>query len=172
MSATTAIVITILCVILFVALMIVVSSKKRSLTARILSIIGAVFSMIIMFSALFMAFPPQEESTDSTVSDVTESTEEDTTYVSSDAEIILMQIAEDVAARIAQNPSTVDFSTLEWGFSRDGRIYAVQGTFSCSNLMGVSETHVLQVWCEASEDYSKIQPYRVVLDGNDLKVNN
>lgn len=87
------------------------------------------------------------------------------TYVSSSAETILMKIAEDVAAQIAQNPSTVKFSTLEWGFSREGLVYAVQGTFSCSNLMGVSEKHTLQVWCESSEDYSKIQPYKVVMDG-------
>lgn len=93
-----------------------------------------------------------------------EPTEEDLTYVSSDAEIILINIAEDVAVQIAQNPSTVDFSTLEWGFARDEYIYAVQGTFTCSNLMGVSETHVLQVWCKASEDYAKIQPYKVILD--------
>lgn len=86
------------------------------------------------------------------------------TYVSPDAEIILMQIAEDMAAQIAQNPSTVKFSTLEWGFSREDLIYAVQGTFSCSNLMGVSEKHILQVWCESSEDFSTIKPYKVVMD--------
>lgn len=86
------------------------------------------------------------------------------TSVSSEAEVILMQIAEDVAVQIAQNPSTIKFSTFEWGFAREGLTYAVQGTFSCSNLMGVSETHVLQVWCESSEDYSRIQPYKVVMD--------
>lgn len=94
------------------------------------------------------------------------------TEVSADAEVILMQIAEDTAAQIAQNPSTVSFSTFEWGFAREGDTYAVQGTFSCSNAYGVSENHVLQVWCETNEDQSKITPYRVVLDGSDLKVNN
>lgn len=86
--------------------------------------------------------------------------------VSYGAELVLMQIAEDVAKQVAQNPGTVDFKNLYWGFAREGRIYAVQGTFECSNLLGVTEEHDIQVWCEASEDYSKIQPYAVYLDGN------
>lgn len=90
------------------------------------------------------------------------------TGVSYEAELVLMRIAEDIAKQIAQNPGTVDFKTLYWGFSREGTTYAVQGTFECSNLLGVTEEHDIQVWCEASDDYSKIQPYAVYLDGEQI----
>lgn len=90
------------------------------------------------------------------------------TDVSDEAEIVLMQIAEDVAKQITQNPSTVDFKDWYWGFAREGTTYAVQGTFECSNLLGVTEEHDIQVWCEASSDYSKIQPYAVYLDGKQI----
>ncbi|NLX94358.1 MAG: SH3 domain-containing protein [Clostridiales bacterium] len=89
--------------------------------------------------------------------------------VSTEAEIILMQIAEDVAIQIAKNPSTVKFKTLYWGFWRDGSTYAVEGTFTCSNLMGVKEENVLRIVCEASADYKKIQPYEVWLNGKQIK---
>jgi len=86
--------------------------------------------------------------------------------VSSEAETILMMIAEDVAVQIAQNPSTVEFSTFEWAFAHEGDTYKVQGTFSCSNLYGVSESHVLQVWCDETD--TGIAAKRVFLDGTEL----
>ena len=98
---------------------------------------------------------------------ITQETEDDT-YVSDEAEIVLMQIAKDLAEQIAQNPGTVKFKDLYWGFAREETTYAVQGTFECSNLLGVTEEHDIQVWCEASEDYSKIQPYAVYLDGEQI----
>lgn len=90
------------------------------------------------------------------------------TEVSYEAELVLMQITEDMAKQVAQNPGTVEFKTLCWGFAREGTNYAVQGTFECSNLLGVTEEHDIQVWCEASSDYSKIQPYAVYLDGEQI----
>ena len=90
------------------------------------------------------------------------------TEIPYEAEIILMQIAEDIAKQIAQNPGTVDFKSLYWGFAREGTTYAVQGTFECANLLGVTEEHDIQVWCKASDDYSKIQPYAVYLDGEQI----
>lgn len=90
------------------------------------------------------------------------------TEITDEAELALMNIAKDMAKQIAKNPGTVEFKDWYWGFSREGRTYAVQGTFECSNLMGVSEEHDIQVWCEASEDYSKIQPYAVYLDGEQI----
>ena len=95
----------------------------------------------------------------------TDVNELDGSDVSGDAEIILMQIAEDIAKQVAKNPSTVKFKTLYWGFWRNERIYAVEGTFICSNLMGAQEENVLRVVCEASEDYKKIVPYEVSLNG-------
>ena len=88
--------------------------------------------------------------------------------VSYEAELILMQIAEDMAKQVAKNPGTVEFKDWYWGFAREGTNYAVQGTFECSNLLGVSEEHDIQVWCEASTDYSKIKPYAVYLDGEKI----
>ncbi len=88
--------------------------------------------------------------------------------VSSEAELILMTIAEDIAKQVAQNPETVKFKTFYWGFARTGHIYAVQGTFECSNLMGVTEAHDIQVWCKANQDYSKIQAYSAYLDGEKI----
>ena len=85
--------------------------------------------------------------------------------VTHDEEITLRMIAEDIAKQIAQNPQTVNFKTLYWGFAKNGDTYAVQGTFECSNLMGVKEEHDLQVWCTASRDRTKIQPPLVFLDG-------
>ena len=113
---------------------------------------------------------PNDVQNNETVEIETEETETevDDTHVSYEAEIVLMQIAEDIAKQIAQNPGTVEFKTMYWGFAREGTTYAVQGTFECSNLLGVTEEHDLQVWCEASEDYSSIQPYEVYLDGEKI----
>lgn len=94
----------------------------------------------------------------------TSSTGNETT-VSYEQEIILMMIAEDVAKQIAQNPSTVRFKTMYWGFEREGHSFWVQGTFECSNLLGVKENHTIQVLCIANSNYSKIQPEQVYLDG-------
>lgn len=91
------------------------------------------------------------------------------TDVSSDAEIRLMMMAEDVAKQIANYPATVDFKTLCWGFWRNDRVYAVQGTFTCTNAFGVKEEHVLKLICETSEDNSSISTKEVYLDGNLIK---
>ena len=87
------------------------------------------------------------------------------TDVSSDAEISLMMMAENVAKQIANYPATVDFKTFEWGFWRNDRVYAVQGTFTCTNAFGVEEEHVLRLVCETSEDNSSISAKEVYLDG-------
>lgn len=86
--------------------------------------------------------------------------------VSDGAQIVLRMIAEDMAKKIAQNPSTVKMSLFSAGYAKNGHLYAVQQEFSCSNLMGVSETHIVKVVCESNEDESKIQPFEVWLDGN------
>lgn len=91
------------------------------------------------------------------------------TNVSSEAEVILMMMAEDVAKQIANYPSTVSFKTFEWGFWRKDLIYAVQGTFSCSNAYGVRAEHIIKLICEASEDNSKIYVKEVYLDGELVK---
>lgn len=85
--------------------------------------------------------------------------------VSYEQEIILMMIAEDMAKQVAQNPSTVSFKSMYWLFERDGHTFWVQGTFKCSNLLGVVEEHTIKVMCVANSDYSKIQPKQVYLDG-------
>lgn len=88
--------------------------------------------------------------------------------VSDGAQMVLRQIAEDTAKQIAQNPSTVKMSLFSAGYAKNGHLYAVQQEFSCSNLMGVSETHIVKVVCESNEDESKIQPFEVWLDGEVL----
>lgn len=85
--------------------------------------------------------------------------------VSSGAESTLMMMAEDVAKKIVNYPATVDFKTFEWGFWRNDRTYAVQGTFTCSNAFGVEEEHIIKLVCEASEDYSSISAKEAYLDG-------
>lgn len=85
--------------------------------------------------------------------------------VSDGAQMVLRQIAEDMAKQIAQNPSTVKMSLFSAGYAKNGHLYAVQQEFSCSNLMGVSETHIIKVVCESNADESKIQPFEVWLDG-------
>lgn len=87
------------------------------------------------------------------------------TDVSSAAETSLMMMAEEVAAQIANYPATVKFNTFAWGFWRNDRVYAVQGTFTCTNAFGVEEEHVLRLVCEASEDNSSISAKEVYLDG-------
>ena len=91
------------------------------------------------------------------------------TEVSPDAEISLMMMAENVAKQIANYPATVDFKTFEWGFWRNDRVYAVQGTFTCTNAFGVKEEHVLRLVCETSEDNSSISAKEVYLDGKLIK---
>lgn len=172
---------------IFMLLIMLIQIVRKKMSAIIASglvfLMGAILlvMMYVLFSDGTVPSKAEIEANKATVSETEDKsdtkedltyTEKDLTYVSTEAEMVLMQIAEDSAAQIAQNPSTVKFSTFEWGFSRNGHIYAVQGTFSCSNLMGVSETHVLQVWCEASEDYSKIKSYKVVLDDKELEMNN
>lgn len=90
---------------------------------------------------------------------------EDSHEVSSGAQIVLAQIAEDMAKQVAQNPSTVKMSIFSQGFYKDGHTYAVQSDFSCSNLMGVKESHTIEVIAVSNEDESKISPTEVYLDG-------
>lgn len=85
--------------------------------------------------------------------------------VSDAAQIVLAQIAEDMAKQVAKNPSTVKMSIFSQGFYKDGHTYAVQSDFTCSNLMGVSETHTIKVVAVSNEDESKIQPTAVYFDG-------
>lgn len=136
-----------------------------------ITVLGVFVLFCVVLTAIEMVGSPERVDTPNRVQNnaLDESDAvEDETYVSYEAENVLMQIAEDVAKQIAQNPGTVEFKTMYWGFAREGTIYAVQGTFECSNLIGVKEEHDLQVWCEASEDYSSIQPYEVYLDGEKI----
>ena len=149
-----------------IILMCIFSAMKQS-TKKL----GIIFTINLIFIAVCFAGLASNTNANETTDTVEISTEEDTTEVTYEMELVLMEIAEDMAKRIAQNPSTVDFAVLEWGFARDGTTFAVQGGFSCSNLLGVSEKHTIRVWCEASDDYSKIQPYRIDLDGSTI-VNN
>lgn len=87
------------------------------------------------------------------------------TEVESDKETLLMIIAEDMARQVAQNPTTVDFKTMYWGFERKDNQYAVQGTFDCANLFGVKEQHTILVFCESNFETQKMKPYKIVLDG-------
>lgn len=91
------------------------------------------------------------------------------TEVSSEAEMILMMMAEDVAKQITNYPATVDFNTFEWGFWRNEHAYAVQGTFSCTNAFGVEEEYTLKLICEANSDYSQISAKEVYLNGELIK---
>ncbi len=95
--------------------------------------------------------------------------EQELKEVSSDAEMTLMYIAEDTAKQIVNYPSTVDFHTFDWKFTRDEFEYAVQGSFDCSNAFGVKETHLLTIYCRANENYTKMNPYKIVLDGVTIK---
>lgn len=91
--------------------------------------------------------------------------EEESHEVSDAAQMVLAQIAEDMAKQVAKNPSTVKMSIFSQGFYKDGHTYAVQSDFSCSNLMGVSETHTIKVVAVSNEDESKISPMEVYYDG-------
>lgn len=92
-----------------------------------------------------------------------------TTEVSSEAEMILMMMTEDVAKQISNYPATVDFNTFEWGFWRNDHVYAVQGTFSCTNAFGVEEEYTLKLICEANDDYSQISAKEVYLNEELIK---
>lgn len=87
------------------------------------------------------------------------------TEVSSGAEMTLMMMAEDVAMKIANYPATVKFNTFAWGFWRNDNVYAVQGTFTCTNAFGVKEEHVLRLVCERNEETSSISAKEAYLDG-------
>jgi hypothetical protein len=91
------------------------------------------------------------------------------TDVSSAAEISLMAMAENVAQQISNYPATVNFNEFAWGFWRNDHVYAVQGTFTCTNAFGVKEEHVLKLVCETSEDNSSISAKEVYLDGTLIK---
>lgn len=96
----------------------------------------------------------------------TEETEkDDDNEVSSGAQMVLSMIAEDMAKQVAQNPGTVKMSIFSQGFYKDGHTYAVQSDFTCSNLMGVKESHTIKVIAVSNEDESKISPTEVYLDG-------
>ena len=83
--------------------------------------------------------------------------------------MILMMMAEDVAKQITNYPATVDFNTFAWGFWRNEHVYAVQGTFTCTNAFGVEEEYVLKLICEANEDYSQISAKEVYLNEELIK---
>lgn len=90
---------------------------------------------------------------------------EDSHEVSDGAQMVLSMIAEDMAKQVAQNPGTVKMSIFSQGFYKDGHTYAVQSDFTCSNLMGVKESHTIKVIAVSNEDESKISPTEVYLDG-------
>lgn len=87
--------------------------------------------------------------------------------VSYEAETVLMMIAEDVAKSVANNPSTVDFKTMLWGFKREDDKYTVSGTFECANSFGVEEEHEITVACIAED--GKMKAREVWLDGVKIK---
>ncbi len=106
-----------------------------------------------------------EKPVESSESDETESATEDSHEVSDGGQMVLAQIAEDAAKQVAQNSSTVKMSIFSQGFYKDGHTYAVQSDFTCSNLMGVKESHTIKVVAVSNEDESKIFPTEVYLDG-------
>lgn len=85
--------------------------------------------------------------------------------VSYSAELVLSQIAEDMAKQAAQNPDTVKMKASTMVFGNKGDIYTVESDFECSSLVNYTETHTIRVYCEADTDRGKIQPYEVYLDG-------
>lgn len=95
----------------------------------------------------------------------TQEPEEDSHEVSDGAQMVLSMIAEDMAKQVAQNPGTVKMSIFSQGFYKDGHTYVVQSDFTCSNLMGVKESHTIKVIAVSNEDESKISPTEVYLDG-------
>lgn len=103
----------------------------------------------------------------STAEEVTVSTS--ATEVSSEAEMILMMMTEDVAKQIVNYPATIDFNAFAWGFWRNDHVYAVQGIFTCTNAFGVKEEYTLRLICEASDDYSQISAKEVYLNGQLIK---
>ena len=111
--------------------------------------------------------PPTEPTTQP--SESTETTYSPETEVSSEAEMVLMRMAEDIAKQIANYPATVDFNTFAWGFWRNDNVYAVQGTFTCTNAFGVPGEHTIKLVCLANDDYSKISVKEVYLDGELIK---
>lgn len=90
---------------------------------------------------------------------------DDLSEVSAGAEMVLAQMAEDIAKQIATNPDTVKMNIWSQGFYRDDHLYAVQSEFSCSNAFGVEETSTVKVVALSNEDESKISPIEIYLDG-------
>lgn len=151
----------------------VVSEFAKKRAAFYLGIIMLVVSMATVI-CLVIVMQNQQKKAEKAAAETTElETEPEEAIVdgwsgdvSDGAQIVLRMIAEDMAKKIAQNPSTVKMSLFSAGYAKNGHLYAVQQEFSCSNLMGVSETHIVKVVCESNADESKIQPFEVWLDGN------
>lgn len=135
---------------------------------KVMKISGALVSasVILIVAVVFVqsGTTTREDSTDAI-----ENTEVLTTVgeheVSDGAQMVLSMIAEDMAKQVAQNPGTVKMSIFSQGFYKDGHTYAVQSDFTCSNLMGVKESHTIKVIAVSNEDESKISPTEVYLDG-------
>ena len=129
----------------------------------------------VIFFVLFFVFlivggnMNKESSTNSEPSTSEEDVAASSSYVSPEAEMILVQMTEDVAKQISNYPATVDFNTFAWGFWRNERVYAVQGIFTCTNAFGVEEEYTLRLICEASDDYSQISVKEVYLNDELIK---
>ena len=89
--------------------------------------------------------------------------------VNSTEEASLMEMTEQMAKQIAKNPSTVDFQLFAWAFEQyfegNENVFWVQGVFSCSNLLGVSEERTITMKYVTYSSGSAIKGVKVWLDG-------
>ena len=92
--------------------------------------------------------------------------------MSSEAQIILQMMAEDVARDLVNYPLTVEFDLWKWQYSRRDREYIVQEGFTCTNALGIPFEHTIKLVCEASEDYARISVTTIYLDGKNVAPKN
>lgn len=151
-----------------------ISPEKKKAVYAVCIAIGIV-TLIVCIIIAVIGIGSIEKSPQSEIPSVSESVEPEiieqseeegwTDKVSTNAQLTLNLIAEDMAKQAVKNPFTVDMKSLTMGYAKNGHLYAVQGEFECANLMGVTETHTIRVICESNEDESKIQPCEVWIDG-------
>ena len=150
-----------------VSLILAFINRKASIVCLLLGVLffGLFFVFLVVGGNMNKESLPSSEYSTTEETPVTTSA----TDISSDAEMTLMMMAEDVAKQIANNPATVDFNTFAWGFWRNGHTYAVQGVFTCTNAFGVKEEYTIRLICEANEDYTSISAKEVYLNDQLIK---
>ncbi len=117
------------------------------------------------------SMPSDIESISKPISGESSSTNEPPTIIDNETEVTsemegkLIMMSEDIIKDTLSHPATAKFHTMLWTFNRRGTVFNVGGKVTAENGFGVKEDIEFQISYEAYDDYKKIKPTAVYLNG-------